>query len=98
MSSDIDRPSSSTPKLAARQGSPAMDGDGDGLPDGAWVKDQRKEANAMGAGLQFGAVICLFALIGNWLDGKFDTKPWLLLVGVLVGFAGGTISLLKKFK
>ena len=52
----------------------------------------------MGAGLQFGAVICLFAFAGLKLDGVLDTKPLMLVVGVLIGFTGGTISLLKTFK
>ena len=75
-----------------------MDADGDGLPDAAWVRSQRKQANAAGAGLQFGLAIVIFALVGNWADGRFDTKPWLLVLGVALGFLGGTISLIKKFK
>ena len=75
-----------------------MDADGDRLPDGAWVKGQRKQANAAGVGLQFGLTICLFAYVGLKLDQKFDTSPWILVAGVLLGFVGGTISLLKKFK
>jgi F0F1-type ATP synthase assembly protein I len=62
-----------------------------------WVEEQRKSASAAGAGLQFGLTICVFALLGNWLDGKFGTGPWLLVAGVLLAFAGGTVSLLKKF-
>ncbi len=75
-----------------------MDADGDRLPDAAWVASQRKTANAAGVGLQFGGAIVLFALLGMWADSKLDTSPWLLLLGVAVGFGGGTISLLKKFK
>jgi F0F1-type ATP synthase assembly protein I len=75
-----------------------MDADGNGMPDADWVRGQRKQVNAAGAGLQFGAAIVVFALAGNWADGRFGTKPWLLLVGVGLGFLGGTISLLKKFK
>lgn len=75
-----------------------MDADGDRLPDSVWVKGQRKQANAAGVGLQFGLTICLFAYIGLKLDQKFDTSPWILVAGVLLGFVGGTISLLKKFK
>ena len=62
-----------------------------------WVEEQRAGASAAGAGLQFGLTICIFALLGHWLDGKFGTGPWLLVVGVLLAFAGGTVSLLKKF-
>lgn len=67
------------------------------VPDASWVEEQRKEASAAGAGLQFGLTICIFALAGHWLDGKFGTQPWLLVAGVLLAFAGGTVSLLKKF-
>lgn len=75
-----------------------MDADGNGLPDAGWVREQRKQASAAGAGLHFGLAIVAFALIGNWADGRFGTKPWLLLLGVALGFIGGTISLVKKFK
>ena len=48
-----------------------------------------------GIGVQFGAVISLFALAGYWLDDRMGSSPWLLLLGVLLGFVGGTISLVK---
>ncbi len=48
-----------------------------------------------GVGIQFGAVISLFALAGYWLDDRIGSSPWLLLLGVLLGFAGGTVSLVK---
>ena len=48
-----------------------------------------------GIGVQFGAVISLFALAGYWLDERIGSSPWLLLLGVLLGFAGGTVSLVK---
>ena len=48
-----------------------------------------------GIGVQFGAVISLFALVGYWLDERIGSSPWLLLLGVLLGFAGGTVSLVK---
>ena len=48
-----------------------------------------------GLGMQFGAAIVIFALAGNWLDGRWGTRPLLLILGVLLGFAGGTISLIK---
>ena len=82
---------------APSSGSTPIDGDGDGLPDGAWVAEQRKSANAAGVGLQFGLTICLFALLGMWADGKLDTKPWLMVAGVVLAFIGGTISMLRKF-
>ena len=53
-------------------------------------------ARYAGVGFQFGAAIIVFALGGWWLDTRLGTKPWLLILGVALGFAGGLISLLKK--
>lgn len=93
-----DSPRGSRSQRAGADGRVPVDADGDRLPDGEWVASQKEGANAMGAGLQFGAVICLFAFAGLKLDGVLDTKPLMLVVGVLLGFTGGTISLLKTFK
>ena len=49
-----------------------------------------------GLGCQFGVTITVLSLAGNWLDERFGTRPWLLLLGVLLGFVGGTISLVSK--
>ena len=48
-----------------------------------------------GLGAQFGAVIIVFSLVGNWLDEQLGTRPLLLILGVLLGFAGGTISIVR---
>ena len=45
----------------------------------------------------FEAVIALLIAIGfgYWLDGYFDTEPWLLLVGAAIGFASFTVRLMR---
>jgi F0F1-type ATP synthase assembly protein I len=40
------------------------------------------------------AVVVMFFL-GRWLDGKFGTDPWLMIVGGCVGSAGGLISFIR---
>jgi len=65
-------------------------------PDAKWVREQKGAMQYAGAGMQFGFTICIFALLGNWLDGRFGTGPWLLLVGVMLGFGGGTFSLIRR--
>jgi F0F1-type ATP synthase assembly protein I len=50
-------------------------------------------SRSLGAGLQFAAAILLFMLLGHWLDGRFGTGPWLLLLGVMIGSVGGFYSL-----
>lgn len=47
-------------------------------------------------GLQYAATLGLFAWGGHALDARFGTKPLLLILGVFLGFAGGTISLVRK--
>lgn len=47
-------------------------------------------------GLQFAATIGVFAFLGYWADGKLGTDPWLLIVGVFLGFALGLVSLISK--
>ena len=38
-----------------------------------------------GGGLLFGGAIVVSALAGSWLDRRFGSGPWLLLLTVLVG-------------
>jgi F0F1-type ATP synthase assembly protein I len=46
-------------------------------------------------GIQIGAAIGLCAYAGQWLDSKFDTTPWLTMVGVLLGCVAGFMNMLK---
>jgi F0F1-type ATP synthase assembly protein I len=56
--------------------------------------DRRQGAVYQGA---FEAVIALLIAggIGAWLDGYFDTAPWLLLIGTVIGFASFTVRLIR---
>jgi F0F1-type ATP synthase assembly protein I len=49
-----------------------------------------------GLGLQFAASIVLFLYLGQWLDRKLGTEPWLLLTGVFVGAGGSFYSLYHR--
>ena len=46
-------------------------------------------------GLQLALAVGAFAALGWWLDTKFETTPWLLLTGVILGAVGGGISFIK---
>jgi ATP synthase protein I len=50
----------------------------------------------LGLGLQFAFAILLFVYLGQWLDRRFGTAPWLLLIGVFVGAGGGFYSIYRK--
>lgn len=53
-------------------------------------------ARYAGVGVQYAATLGLFAWGGHALDSRFDTSPLLLIAGVLLGFVGGTLSLIRK--
>ncbi len=68
-------------------------------PDQATGPTGRHAASAnefAGLGLAMGLAIVLFAVGGNWLDGRLGTKPLFVLLGVFVGFGGGFFSMYSR--
>lgn len=57
--------------------------------------------SALKLSLEFGYTIAIpiviFALAGRMLDKKFDTSPWLLIVGILISIIVSSIGLVMKF-
>ena len=49
-----------------------------------------------GIGLELAGVTAGLALLGYWVDSKFGTKPWGLLVGVAIGIVGGLYNLIRE--
>jgi F0F1-type ATP synthase assembly protein I len=47
-------------------------------------------------GVQFGLTIFLLTLLGIWLDGRLGTRPLFTVVLLLLGFLGGTWSLVRQ--
>jgi len=62
-------------------------GDGRGSPGDA-IKYAQITGMLVAPMLAFGA-------IGLWLDGRFGTKPWLLLAGLLLGMVGGFVNFFR---
>lgn len=52
-------------------------------------------ANA-GVGLQFAVSIIISVYAGQWLDRRFDTAPWLMLLALLLGAGGTFYSIYRK--
>lgn len=46
-------------------------------------------------GIQIGVTMSIPVLIGHWLDGRYDTGPWLMLGGVALGFISMIWTLVK---
>ena len=51
-----------------------------------------------GTGVEFAAAVIGMTLLGWWLDGKWGTEPWLLILGATIGFFGGMYNMLKQFQ
>ena len=48
--------------------------------------DDRRQSAAYQAAAESVLAVPVAAGIGYWADGRFDTSPWLLLLGVVFGF------------
>jgi len=53
-------------------------------------------SNVLAAALTFAVAVAAFALGGHWLDGRLDTSPIFLIVGCLLGTAGGMLHLVRR--
>jgi ATP synthase protein I len=49
-------------------------------------------------GLEFTLSIALGMFIGRWLDGRFETKPWLTMIGFAYGLAAGGRAIYRALK
>jgi len=52
-------------------------------------------AEFAGIGVQFALTILVFVFAGIWLDRRLGTTPWLLLICVFAGAAGGFYSMYR---
>lgn len=53
-------------------------------------------ASYAGAGLQFAIALLVFLFLGQWLDERLGTAPWLMMLGVFVGGGGGFWAMYRK--
>lgn len=47
-------------------------------------------------GMQLAIAVVAFFFLGRWLDSVFDTAPWLMIVGLLLGTLGGFTSFFRS--
>jgi ATP synthase protein I len=56
----------------------------------------RKAAPYIGASTQLVAAVGIFTALGWWADKKLEHQvPWLLMLGAVVGMAGGFVSFFR---
>jgi F0F1-type ATP synthase assembly protein I len=49
-----------------------------------------------GVGLEMAGATAGLALIGYWIDGRFGTRPWATVGGVVIGLVGGLYNLMRE--
>ena len=49
-----------------------------------------------GVGLELAGATAGLALVGYWVDSKYGTGPWGILIGVVIGIAGGLYNLVRE--
>jgi F0F1-type ATP synthase assembly protein I len=47
-------------------------------------------------GIQLALSIVAFFFLGKWLDGRFNTSPWLMFGGLLIGGVGGMVKFITS--
>lgn len=67
-----------------------------GPPGGKGADEGPSVSEFAGVGLQFAVSILAFLYLGQWLDRKLGTTPWLLIVGVFTGAGAGFYSMYRK--
>ena len=46
-------------------------------------------------GVEYAAAVAGFGLIGWWIDGRWGSKPWGVLIGAGLGLIGATYNLVR---
>ena len=59
-------------------------------------KQDANWARAFGLGLEMAVGVGLGVFVGAWLDRKYHCDPWGVVIGAILGFAGGTYLLIKE--
>ena len=50
----------------------------------------------LGSGLELVGILGFLLLVGYWVDGKLDSRPWCMIIGAIVGIVGGLYRLIRQ--
>lgn len=57
--------------------------------------ERRRQAKAYEGAFEAVVALIVSALVGYWADGYFGSSPWLMIVGVVLGFAAMVLRLFR---
>ncbi len=64
-------------------------------PDKKDRKSRRDLQNYGNLGLEILVTVLIGAFVGYWLDGLWNTSPWLMLLGFVMGAIAGFLNILR---
>lgn len=50
----------------------------------------------LAAGTQLMVTVALGVFVGRWVDAKFQTDPWFMLAGAILGISVGLYNLIRE--
>ncbi len=59
------------------------------------MKRKRYDLSLATLGFEWAAAVGGLTGVGYWIDLKLDSRPWGLLIGLVLGFVGGTYNFVK---
>ena len=61
----------------------------------SYGKALRSAGPLFGSGIQLAAAVVVMFFIGRWLDDKFGSTPWMMIVGIFFGLGAGLYNFMK---
>jgi len=61
----------------------------------SYGKAIRAAGPLFGSGIQLAAAVIIMFFLGRWLDGVFNSTPWLMIVGIFFGFGMGLYNFVR---
>ena len=59
-------------------------------------RQRSSELGLAGIGLDLAASVAVGALLGWWIDSRFDTTPWGTLICATIGIVGGLLNFVRS--
>ena len=60
------------------------------------MKRRRYELGLAGLSIEWAAAILGFTLLGVWLDRRWESAPWAVVICASLGFVGGTYNFIRS--